>query len=103
MLFTVCCDMLTLSFWFVLVTFILMMLLASLHNLSRSIGTAMLFTISGDLTFAVLVGEMVLYHFYKIARRDYTIWVVGLERSIRWIMAFIVHTLAKTTVDFTGE
>ena len=103
MLFTVCCDILTLSFWFVLVTFILMMLLASLHNLSRTIGTAMLFTISGDLTFAVLVGEMILYHFYKFARRDYTLWIVGLEGSIRWICAFMTHTVVKTMVDFTGE
>ena len=57
-------------------------LFASFHNLSRTIGTALLFSVSERLTFGVILAEMFLYHFYKVARRDYVLWIAGLENAL---------------------
>ena len=57
-------------------------LFASFHNLSRTIGTALLFSVSERLTFGVILAEMFLYHFYKVARRDYVLWIAGLEGAL---------------------
>jgi len=78
-------------------------LLAAFHNLSRTIGTALLFSVSGRLTFGVILAEMVLYHLYKVGRRDYVLWVPGLEGTLKYIGAFVVHSGVKILVDYTGE
>jgi len=78
-------------------------LLASFHNLSRTIGTALLFSVSGRLTFGVILAEMVLYHLYKLWRRDYVLWVPGVEGALKYIGAGIVHSVVKILVDYTGE
>jgi len=78
-------------------------LLASFHNLSRTIGTALLFTVSGRLTFGVIIAEMFLYHLYKVGRRDYVLWIVGIEGTLKYICAIIVHSIVKVLVDYTGE
>ena len=83
-------------------TFLLLLLLASLHNLSRTIGSALLVSVSGALAIGVMIFEMVVYHFYKWARCDYIIWVVGFEGTFKYIGAFVVHTVVKILVDFTG-
>ena len=84
-------------------TFLVMILLAAFHNLSRTIGTALLFSVSGRLTFGVILAEMVLYHLYKVGRRDYVLWVPGLEGSLKYIFAGITHSVVKVLVDYTGE
>jgi len=78
-------------------------LLASFHNLSRTIGTALLFSVSKRLTFGVIFIELALYHLYKVGRRDYVLWVAGLEGGLKYSMAFVMHTLFKILVDYTGE
>jgi len=65
------------------ITFVLLILLASLHNLSRTIGTALLLSVSKELTFGIILAEHVLYHLYKLVRRDYVMWVVGLEGGLK--------------------
>jgi len=74
---------------------VLMLLLASLHNLSRTIGTALLFVVSSDMTVIVLLSEMASYHFAKFLRRDYVVWVVGLEGGLKYGVAFFTHTVVK--------
>ena len=46
---------------------------------------------------------MVLYHLYKVGRRDYVLWVPGLEGSLKDIFAGITHSVVKVLVDYTGE
>ena len=78
-------------------------LLASFHNLSRTIGTALLFSVSERLTVGVILAEMVLYHLYKLGRRDYVLWVPGLEGTLKYIGAGVGHSIVKILVDYTGE
>jgi len=78
-------------------------LLAAFHNLSRTIGTALLFAVSKRLTFGVILAEMVLYHLYKVGRRDYVLWIPGLEGTLKYISAGVVHSVIKILVDYTGE
>ena len=84
------------------VTFLLMIMLASLHNLSRTIGMALMLVVSPRLTFALILAEMMFYHLYKLARSDYVLWVVGVEGALKYLMAFWVHSIVKVLVDFTG-
>jgi len=86
-----------------MITFILQILLAAFHNLSRTIGTALLLSVSERLTFGVILAEMVLYHLYKVARRDYVLWIPGLEGTFKYIAAFFTHSVVKVLVDYTGE
>jgi len=74
------------------ITFVLLILLASLHNLSRIIGTALLLSVSKKLTFSIILTEQVFYHLFKLVRRDYVVWVVGLEGGLKWVGAFLCHT-----------
>jgi len=77
--------------------------LAAFHNLSRTIGTALLLSVSERLTFGVILAEMVLYHLYKVGRRDYVVWIPGLEGTLKYIAAFFTHSVVKVLVDYTGE
>ena len=47
------------------VTFVVMMLLSAFHNLSRTIGVALLFAVSGSTTFVFLGAEMAAYIGFK--------------------------------------
>ena len=85
------------------ITFILLILLASLHNLSRTIGTALLLSVSKELTFGIILAELVCFHLYKIVRRDYVVWIVGLEGWVKYSVAFVIHSAAKVLLDYTGE
>ena len=77
-------------------------LLASFHNLSRTIGTALLLSVSERLTFGVILAEMVLYHLYKVGRRDYVLWIAGLEGALKYMGALVTHSIVKVLVDYTG-
>jgi len=83
-------------------TFLVMFLLAGLHNLSKSIGVALLLAVSGQTTLVVLAGEMITYHLAKLIRRDYTTFAPGLEGGLKITCAFFCHVITKTIVDFTG-
>ena len=85
------------------ITFVLLILLAAFHNLSRTIGTALLLSVSKELTFGIILAEHVLYHLYKIVRRDYVVWIVGLEGGLKYSIAFVLHSVVKVLVDYTGE
>jgi len=83
-------------------TFVVMFLLAGLHNLSKSLGVALLLAVSGQTTLVVLAGEMIAYHLVRLLRRDYTLFVPNLEGGLRIFGAIFAHVTAKTIVDFTG-
>jgi len=83
-------------------TFLVMFLLAGLHNLSKSIGVALLLAVSGQTTLLLLAGEMIVYHLARLLRRDYTMFFPGVEGGLKIICALFCHELTKTIVDFTG-
>ena len=83
-------------------TFALLILLASFHNLSRTIGTSLLFCVSPVLTLGIILGEFVVYHSVKFVRDDYICYIQGLQGSIKWVVSFFVHTISKILVDYTG-
>ena len=84
-------------------TFLVMMMLAALQNLSRTIGVALLLAVSGSTTFVFLGAEMVVYLGVKVLMNDFVMWIPGLEGVLKNIVAFIVQTIVKVVVDFTGE
>jgi len=83
-------------------TFIVMFLLAGLHNLSKSIGVALLLAVSGQTTLVVLAGEMITYHLVRLLRRDYTLFVPFVEGGLKITVALFAHVASKTILDFTG-
>ncbi|GMI56622.1 hypothetical protein ScalyP_jg5568 [Parmales sp. scaly parma] len=70
-------------------SFIVMLLLASLHNISRSIGVALLYVVSAQSTFLLLGAEMTVYHLVKLFRSDYTLFVPGIEGGWKIAMAIV--------------
>ena len=81
--------------------FMLMVGISTLHNLSRSLGVALLASRSGWLA-AYFVGcEMLVYLVYKLLRRDLYYWV-RTSQSLAIPLAFSNRIVAKTIVDFSG-
>jgi len=81
-------------------TFLLMTLISTLHNLSRSLGYAILAVVDLNLALKFFVGEVGTYLLYKLLRRDFYYWP-RLEGMLSVIMALIARTLLKVIVDFT--
>ena len=82
--------------------FVLMTLISALHNLSRSLGVALLATIGQSTMVLFLVGEMAIYFIYKIARGDFLYWVRIDNTPLAILVAIIERTLAKIIADFSG-
>ena len=78
-------------------------LLAACHNLSRTIGTALLLAVSGSTTFVIMGAEMAFYIGFKVLMNDFVLWIPGLEGTLKYIFALLVHVITKVLVDFTGE
>ena len=80
--------------------FFLMTMISTLHNLSRSLGYALLAVVNLNLALKFFVGEVGAYLLYKIARRDFY-YFVRLEGVLSVIIPLIERTLVKVIVDFT--
>jgi len=78
--------------------FVLMTLMSSLHNLSRSLGCALLAYSDAEMALIFIGGEIGLYLVFKILRLDFHYWVPG----IPLIGSLFERILAKVIVDFTG-
>ena len=82
--------------------FKLMMMITALHNLSRSIGCALL-AASGGMTrvLSFVGGEIMVFMVWKAARRDFLTWprvdgVAGI------ILSFNARIMEKIIADFSG-
>ena len=84
-------------------TFLVMMLLAAFHNLSRTIGTALLLAVSGSTTFVIMGAEMAVYIGFKVLRNDFVTFIPGLEGTLKYMDALLFHTVVKVVADYTGE
>ena len=81
--------------------FFLMIIISSCHNLSRSIGLALL--AASGMTKAVYFvgGEMFFYFLVKIARRDFLYWL-PIEGAAGVVASLIQRMIVKVIVDFSG-
>jgi hypothetical protein len=86
-----------------IITFVVMMLLAAFHNLSRTIGVALLFAVSGSTTFVIMGAEMAVYIGFKVLRNDFVTFIPGLEGTLKYMVALVFHTVLKVVADYTGE
>ena len=82
--------------------FILMILMSSLHNLSRSLGYALL-AASGtdDLVLMFIGGEIGAYLLLKIIRQDFYSFF-RFSGMVAFLISMIHRTISKVIVDFTG-
>ena len=79
-----------------------MTLISALHNLSKSVGCALLALTSGKTFVLVFVGgEMLFYLAWKILRRDFWYWP-KLDGIFAILLALFDRILAKVIVDFSG-
>ena len=83
--------------------FVLMTIMSALHNLSRSIGCALLAaSSSGKMNLFYFVGgEMIIFLVWKIFRRDFFYWV-RIEGPLALLLAFFTRIVVKIIVDFSG-
>jgi len=72
--------------------------MSALHNLSRSLGCALLAFSDAEMALLFIGGEIGLYLVFKILRQDFHYWAPGTPL----VVSFIVRILAKVIVDFTG-
>jgi len=81
--------------------FALMTLISALHNVSRSIGCALLATCDKRLVAVFVGGELTLYIIYKLLRGDY-FWFVKLDGALAIVVSFLERFLLKMITDYTG-
>ena len=82
--------------------FTLMTLISMLHNLSRSLGCAMLAATDKNLLLAFVGGELLLYLLYKLARGDFLFWP-RIEGAVGVVFSFLVRIAQKIIADFRYE
>jgi len=81
--------------------FTLMTLIGMLHNLSRSVGCALLAVTDKNLLFAFVGGEILLYLLYKLARGDILFWA-RVEGVAGVIVSIFYRVIVKVIADFSG-
>ena len=81
-------------------TFFLMTMISTLHNLSRSLGYAILAVVDLNLALKFFVGEVGVYLLFKLFKRDFYYWL-RLEGVLSVIIALLFRTLVKVVADFT--
>ena len=82
--------------------FVLMMLISGLHNLSRSIGVALLAVSGGGrLVMAFVGGGVGAYFLFKMARGDYFYWI-RMKGLVKVIGSTCARFVAKVVADYSG-
>ena len=82
--------------------FLLMTLISALHNLSRSIGYALVAASGGVTMVLSFVGcEMMLYLVWKVFRKDFMYWF-RVDGFMGVIGSFATRLIVKVIADFSG-
>ena len=83
--------------------FKLMTLISALHNLSRSVGCALIVASpNGKNLLAIFLGvEMAIYLLFKIARNDF-FYFLRIDGPLAVVIALFERVFAKIILDFTG-
>jgi len=78
-----------------------MTLIGTLHNLSRSVGYALLAVTDGMLVVKFVGCEIGVFLVFKVVRKDFWYWL-RVEGIAGFITAVCVRVLGKIIADFTG-
>ena len=81
--------------------FFLMMIISTFHNLSRSIGLALLAAYDWKTAVYFVGGEIFVHLALKIAMRDYLYWL-QIEGAAGVVVTIINRIVVKVIVDFSG-
>ena len=81
--------------------FVLMMLISAFHNLSRSVGCALLALASGKTVAFFVGGEMLVFWTWKILRGDFLYWA-RIEWPLIIIVTLVDRVTQKIVADFSG-
>jgi len=79
--------------------FFLMTAISTLHNISRSVGCAMMMTADSTLFVWLIGGELTLHFIFKIVRGEY-LYLSRVEGPLGYIVSFIWHFITKVIADF---
>ena len=79
----------------------LMTLMSTFHNLSRSIGCALLAASGGAMLLSFVGGEMALYLVFKMVRSDFMAWF-PVDGPLGVVMSLIYRVIVKVVADFGG-
>ena len=73
--------------------------ISTLHNISRSVGCAMMMT--GDTTLFVWLigGELTVHFIFKIVRGDF-LYFCPIDGPLGYLMSFLWHLVTKVIADF---
>ena len=75
--------------------------MSSLHNLSRSLGCAIMLAADKKLLIMFLGGEYVLHFVVKVLRDDF-LALFRAEGLLGGVLSFLHHLMVKLVVDFSG-
>ena len=81
-------------------TFLLMTMISTLHNLSRSLGYAILAVVDLNLALKFFVGEVGAYILYKVCMKDYYCRAM-VDGALSVVVTLLARIVDKVIVDFT--
>jgi len=82
--------------------FVLMIVLSTLHNLSRSFGCALLLVNSPLVFMMSYGGELLIYLLNKMAHSDYGFWGKVDGKFTYFFLSFFYRVFVKVIFDFSG-
>jgi len=80
-------------------SFFLMTAISTLHNISRSVGCAMMMTGDSILLLWLICGELTVHFIFKIVRGDFLLFA-PVEGPFGYIVSFNWHLITKVIADF---
>ena len=82
--------------------FVYMTIISTLHNLSRSVGCALLAALGGEtIVLSFICGEIMLFLVWKIVRSDIMCWFKA-EGPLGVLLSVFIKVVVKIVVDFSG-
>ena len=83
-------------------SFMLMTLISALHNISRSVGYALMMSTDPLLLAQFAIGEFGLYIFWKVSRNDFLFFAKFDGALTNVVGSLMHHTISKVVADFSG-
>ena len=83
-----------------MLTFLAMFTITVCHVLMKTLATALLLIANSSWLLMFMVGDMSLFLFMKVARRDFRHWV-NMSGPLGWLVSFVARVVFKQLVDFT--
>ena len=81
--------------------FILMTVMSTCHNLSRSVGCALLAALGEKMVLYFFGAEMLLYLVWKVFRLDFMAWF-PVDGPLGVLLSLLYRVFVKVIVDFSG-